>query len=173
MHWKTIREILCIIIISYLRRGGKNKMPARCLSIFKAVFLMCIMSWKTKNALTKTHDCVLKYSCGERMKINGPSSSSRYSKWTEEYRYQPYAVADQMISIWLSIYQQYINMIISPFSKHKYSTITCTFTHKLQIWPSEPKFNKNGGNYQFGKLICIKYDKYKVGNQTKCESTIK
>ena len=47
----------------------------------------------------------------------------------------------------------------------------CIITHKLHIWPWEPKLNKNGGSDQFGKLIWMKYDKYEVGNQTKCEST--
>ena len=121
MHSKTIWEILCLIIISYLRRGGKDKLPARCLSIFKAVFLMCIMyvivDVLKNTALAKTHDYVLKYNCGEGIKINGPPSTSRYTKWTHEcYRYQPYAVADQMVSI----YQHYLNMIINISTIYQY-----------------------------------------------------
>ena len=78
-------------------------MPARYLSILKAVFLICIIyvivNVLKKNAFAKNHDYDLKYNCGEGIKINGPPSSSRYSKWTEEYHYQPEAVADQMIKV--------------------------------------------------------------------------
>ena len=52
---------------------------------------------KTGKYLQKDHDYDLKYNCGEGIKINEPPSTSRYSKWTHEYRYQPEAVADQMI----------------------------------------------------------------------------
>ena len=83
-------------------------------------------------ALAKTHDYVLKYNCGEGIKINGPPSTSRYTKWTHEcYRYQPYAVADQMVSI----YQQYLNMIIniSTISQYDYQYI-----NNISIWLFHP-----------------------------------
>ena len=57
------------------------------------------MSWKTGKYWQKDHDYDLKYNCGEGIKINEPPSTSRYSKWTHEYRYQPEAVADQMIKV--------------------------------------------------------------------------
>ena len=86
---------------------------------------MCIMyvivDVLKNTALAKTHDYVLNYNCGEGIKINGPPSTSRYTKWTHEcYRYQPYAVADQMVSI----YQQYLNMIINISTIYQYDYFT-------------------------------------------------